>query len=363
MMSFPFLLLPLEVRRPIYRYALPRSVDGSFDEARGISRTSQSSEFVHGDHDRERRMAPCPVRWHKGVCPNMLFTNRQIHEEACEVLYHENTFPIYVRHPRYPRLPLNESRADEDSFAHISWSHRNWSHPRNPKIPLAVLRTHRHLSHMRRLHVNLPEMRDLLAADMYMRATSYASHHGLSAWIEKLVAAGGKLPDEEGERMTYVKQIKAPIDEVAELLQCLPRIDRLAVIFPSERHEPGFIEHLTSGILHLRGVKYAQCHYTWSTNCGNTGPENWHSILHAVNLREAMMAPRMRDLERHLKSLSAPKGYPQVMGLSAEAIEMLVLLEAMRDRTLLIQDLRSNFEDRQVDKALVLPMLTHVIRQ
>ena len=115
-MAFPFLSLPLEIRRPIYRYALPYSIDESW--------SANSHNTFMPDHTGNHcsryvtRAEEGLVRWYKGACASILFANRQIHEEACEILYHENTFLIYVKHPRHPRLPMNESRADDDSLLH-----------------------------------------------------------------------------------------------------------------------------------------------------------------------------------------------------------------------------------------------------
>lgn len=355
-MSFHLLLLPLEVRRLIYRYALPHSIDkGSFEaegvpidpELYGSTRTNYSYPTITID--------PCAVRWFKGIAPSILFASRQVHEEACEILYQENTFPIYAKHPRQPRLPMNDNRADDDSFVHISWSHRSWFHPRNPKIPLVVLRNHSHLSQIRKLHVDLPEMCDLLAADMYMRSTSYASHYGLCAWVEKLGTNGGSLSDADRERLNYVKRIKAPIDEIAQILRTLPRIDHLSIFFKSEKYEVAFIEYVTSSLLGLRGIKRAHCVYNWSTGRAQLRDS------FPVELREYMMAPRMHRLERDLESLLAPKSDPQAMGLSVEANQMLMLLEAVRDRMLLVREMRSKFQDSRVDAAL--PILTNIMRE
>ena len=292
------------------------------------------------------------VRWYKGACASILFANRQIHEEACEILYHENTFSIYVKHPRHPRLPMNESRADDDSFVHISWKFRNWSHPRNPKIPLAIIRTHRHLPQICRLHVNLPDMRDLFAADMYMWTTSYASPHGLSACVDKLHATGGELSEGERERMDYINQIKKPIDEVAGVLRILPRINELVIFFKSESYEVAFIEYVAFGLLQLRSIKSAQCLYRPAEGLR-------FGSMHLAKLRDEMMAPRMRVLERELESFSVPKAGEPVAGLSPEALEMLEMLEAMRKRMLLIRELRSEFINDNVDQTL--PILTSIM--
>ena len=348
-MAFPFLSLPLEIRRPIYRYALPYSVDESGTLNVDHATTAVRPHSVNRRSRHIRNAEECPIHWYRGISPSIIFANRQIYEEACEILYHENVFLIYVKHPRQPRLPMNESRADDDSFAHIAWKHRSWSHPINHKIPLEILRNHRHLSQVCRLHIQLPDMRDLFAADMYMRTTSYASYHGLGAWVEKLVATGGELSEEERKRMNYIKQIKKPIDEVAEVLRMLPRIDELVIVFKSESHEVAFIEYVASGLLHLRRIKRAHCLYRPAEGMR-------FGATHLAKLRDDMMAPRMRELEREIESDSMSNPRQPVVGLSPEALEMLEMLEAMRNRMLLIRELRSEFKDSNVDQAL--PILT-----
>ena len=342
--------LPLEIRQQIYRCALPYSIAKSC--------SADSLKSVHLDIFKERYHghpgSPVSglVRWYAGNCPRIVFANRQMHEEACEILYHENTFPIYVKHPRHPRLPLNESRADDDSFIYIPWEFRSWSHPRNPKIPLSVIRTHRHFSQLCRLHVNLPEMRDLSGADMYMRTTSYASHYGLSAWVEKLRTTGGVLSKEERERMDYINQIKQPIDEVAGVLRLLPRINEFVIFFKSESYEVAFIEYVASGLLQLRCIRRARCLY-WPAEGVRYGQ------MQLAKLRDEMMEPRLHSLERQLESRSVPTASKSIAGLSPDALEMLKMLEAMRKRMLLIRELRSDFTNDEVDQTL--PVLTNII--
>ena len=156
--------------------------------------------------------------------------------------------------------------------------------------------------------------------------------------------------------MNYIKQIKTPIDETAGILRTLPRIDHLVIVIKSESHEITFIEYVASGLLQLRGIKRAQCFYHWSAGTTRRPRESY-----SVKLRDHMMTPRMHSLERDLESLLAPKTDPQMTGLSAEAVEMFVMLEAMRDRMLLIRDLRSKYKDSEVEAAL--PVLTNIIRE
>lgn len=134
-----FLQLPTEVRLPIYRLLLPYS-----------------------EYNSGREKSDSPVEWHHGACPGILFVNRQIHQEAAEILYRENTFAIYVKHPRQPRLPMNEGRADAESFMLVSWKGRSWSNPKNPKLSFSLLKKHSNLRDIRRLHISLPPLDDLL---------------------------------------------------------------------------------------------------------------------------------------------------------------------------------------------------------
>ncbi len=338
-MVFPFLCLPLEIRTPIYRYSLPYSKQ---DRRKG-----QSSRFI-------TRAEEDLIRWYNGICPSILFANRQTFLEACDVLYHENTFAIYVRHPRQPRLPMNESRADDHSFVHISWKHRSWSHPRNHKISLAVLQNHSHFSRICRVHINLPPLNDLLAADMYMRTTSYASHYGLSAWVEKLRLSDGQPSEPDQERMDYINMSKGPVDEVAELVQKLLRINELVIFLNSEKYEVAFIEYVISGLLQLRGVHHAQLLYR-AKEFLYTADDEW------TFLRVAMMEPRLRDLERQLESAPSTQVSEKVPGLSPGALEMLEMLDTMRRRLLLIRQLRPTFLDSNVDTTL--PALGNIMAE
>ena len=338
-MVFPFLSLPLEIRLPIYRYALPYSVDHSNS---GDLPGLYQNDWSRKQHRPGMSVAECPVNWFRGTSPFILYLNHQIYEESCKILYQENTFSFYVKHPRDPRLPMNESRADEESFILISWWHRSWSHPRNPRLPLSIFRSHIHVAKIRNLHVSLPDLRDLIGVDMWMRTTSYASHHGIGAWIDKVLGRGGALDEAEAERMSYVQKIKGPVDEVAQVLRTLPRIDQLVIIFQSERYEIAFIEHVASQVLQLRGIKHAQCLYRHS------------SFSEARKLREDMMAPRTHDLEQQLQSPPVTKAKSQGTILSAEAVEMLHLLQAMQNRLLCIRELRAEFMDSRVDTTLPL---------
>ena len=293
------------------------------------------------------------IRWYNGICPTILLANRQIHAEACEILYRENTFTIYVRHPRNARLPMNESRADEDSFVFLSWKHRHWAHPRNHKIPLSVLRNHSHLSYIRRVHVNLPLLNDLAAADRFMRRTIYAKYYGLRAWTKKLLASDGKLPDVEQRRMDYINMMKMPIDEVADVLEKLPRIDELVIHVTSETHEIAIIDFVISGLLQLRGIKHAQFLYR--------AKESLIFMVEETMMENKlkMMEPRLLDLERQLESttiFTRPEGVP---GLSPEAVEMLEMLEVTRRSMLFFR--QSIPEGLDIDIGIPIALLDHTI--
>ena len=240
---FPFLLLPAEIRLRIYRLMLPHS------------------EY-HDDSDLERQ--DCPVEWHPGKYPGILFFNRQTHQEATEVLYRENVFAIYIRHPRVPRLPMGEGRADPESFMLVSWANRSWTNPRNPKLTLSVLRNHPNLRDIRRLHISLPHFgSDLSGIDMYMKKTSYAAFNGIDAWINKCLKAGGRIDDQERERMKYFQQTKEPIDEVGKLLHELPRLDQLCLSFQTHAYDITTTEYLLQEILKKRGITNARCFYIY----------------------------------------------------------------------------------------------------
>ena len=239
-MPLQFLQLPAEIRVPIYRLLLPYS-----------------------EYDGEAQEYDCPVRWYSGQyrCPSILFANRQIHREAVEILYRENFFAIYVRHPQNPRLPLNESRADPESFMFVSWAtspeakmNRAWAHPRNPKIPCSVLGRHQYFPRIRRFHINFPPFDGLSGVDMFMKKTSYAAFNGVNAWIGKCVKNGGYLDVAEQERMSIVQQFKDPIDELGRLLQSSERIDQLRVSIQAPKIQFTFYEYLFEELLKVRRV-------------------------------------------------------------------------------------------------------------
>jgi len=235
---FPFLQLPTEIRILIYRLVLPYS-----------------------GYDVKRENVDSPIVWFRGKCPSILFANRQIHQEATEVLYRENTFAVYVRHPRDPRLPMNAGHADPETFMLISWAQTTWSNPRNPMLPLSILKHHQNLHNIRHVHVSLPPSDDLLGIDVYMQKSSYAAFNGINAWIRKCAKAGGSMDETERERIDYVQQIKEPIDEVGNWLQTLTRIDNLYISLQAREREIVFAEFMLEQILALKTVKRVHAFY------------------------------------------------------------------------------------------------------
>lgn len=295
--SSPFLQLPAEVRLQIYALVLPYS-----------------------EYDAESEILDCPVKWHHGNCPSILFVNRRIHREATSVLYRENIFAIYVKHPRRPRLPMNESRADPESFILISWAKKSWANPRNPKLPYSVLRSHHNFQDIRRFHVSLPPFDDLLGIDMYMLKSSYAAFNGINGWVRKCSKQGGHIDAQERERMDYIQRTKGPIDEIAALLQNLPRIEELHLGFqqPLQR-EISFGTYLLRGMIALRDIKKARCFYV--TIC------HQHPSGQRVFTIPTNTVPP--NLERLLED---PSTEGETSHLSEDVEEMLFLLLSIRSR-------------------------------
>ena len=247
-MPFPFLQLPTETRLAIYKLLLP-----------------YSEYHVEGEE------SDSPVRWHPGKynCPSILFVNRQIHREAAEILYHENFFAIYIKHPHKPRLPMNDSRADPESFVLISRikspklvmarKDRSWAHPQHPRIPMSILRSHQNFHQIRKFHVSLPPFDGLAGVDMFMKKTSFAAFNGVNSWIEKCARKGGYLDLAEQERMSIVQQLKGPIDELGQLLQTLGRIDQLSISVQQAPFQITFSEYLVEELLKAGPVRRTAC--------------------------------------------------------------------------------------------------------
>lgn len=258
--SFPILQLPTEIRLSIYNLILPHS------------------EY-HQDSDHEK--IDCPVTWYPGICPNILFVNRQIYQEASEILYRDNVFSIYVRHPRNPRLPMNESRADPESFLLISWAGRDWSNPKNPRLPYPILQRHFNFQNVRNVHISTPPFGDLLGINVYLQRSSYAAFNGINAWVNHCVKAGGTIDEKDSERMAYVQQFKEPIDQIAQLLQTLPRIENLHLSIQVEERLITFVEYMLQRVLALRNVNHFRAFYVSQKSGlhhGNPGPKLLESL-------------------------------------------------------------------------------------
>lgn len=277
---FPFMQLATEIRLPVYRLLLPYS-----------------------EYHTESETLDCPIRWRPGICPGILFVNRQIHREATEILYRENTFAIYVRHPRQPRLPMNESRADPESFMLISWESKFWANPRNPRVPYSVLLHHQNFQDIRKIHVSLPPFGDLLGVDMYMQSSSYAAFNGITRWIRKCSKQDGCIDDQERERMEYIQQIKGPIDEIGKLLHRSPTIDELYLSLQAGRREISFVSYMLEGIITLRKVGKVLCFYSLERNRADSqDPWAWQTphFLRARNLERLLEEPPDEKEESHL---------------------------------------------------------------
>ena len=311
-MPFPFLQLPTEIRLPIYRLLLPYS-----------------------EYHLEEQEKDTPVRWYQGRyhCPNILHVNRQIHSEAAEILYQENYFGIYVKHPQQPRLPLNESRADSESFMFISWakstktvlpmSDRFWAHPQNPRLPLSILRSHQDFHLIRKLHVSLLPLDGLSGVDMFMMKTSFAAFYGVNAWLEHRAKKGGSLDLAEKERMSIVQQFKSPIDELGRLLQKSERIDHLCISVQVSRFQITFSEYLVEELLKVDVVGGVDCYLasTYGKVCGTTDRSQltrWENLLGQepkVRRKESQLPPGTDGMYRLLQAIRTyqqicPKGMP-----------------------------------------------------
>jgi len=295
----PFLhWLPVEVRLPIYRYVLPYST-----------------------YQEDREESDCPVVWFPGKCPGILFVNKQINREATEILYRENIFALYVRHPQAARLPMNESRPDSDSFVLISWSQSTWAHPRNPRIPFSVLRSHTNLENVRRLHISLPPFDDLIGVDVFMRKSSYAGFHGISAWLRKCATRDNQLDEQEKERLGYIQKYKIFLDEVGRMLQTLPRLDQLYLSFQTGKFDVYCREYLLSEILLRRNVRLAKCFYAGSHLRGRSSRGDPNDLL-------------LRTFEQILQSRSGEFAKAEQY-LCKEMEAMYWLLQAIREKQLL----------------------------
>ncbi|KAF2128484.1 hypothetical protein P153DRAFT_318352 [Dothidotthia symphoricarpi CBS 119687] len=83
----PFLRLPIELRRLIYRSILPHTTtfDSNGNGAWRMQKTLPRSDRETGND----------IVWYRG-CTALLAVNRQVHEETADMLYGENTFVVDV---------------------------------------------------------------------------------------------------------------------------------------------------------------------------------------------------------------------------------------------------------------------------
>ena len=303
-MPFPFLQLATEIRLPIYRLLLP-----------------YSEYHVEGEKNDS------PVRWYPGKydCPSILFVNRQIHREAAEILYHENFFAIYIKHPHEPRLPMNESRADPESFVLISRTkspkmvkaakHRAWAHPQNPRIPLSIMRSHQNFHRIQKFHVSLPPFDGLAGVDMFMKKTSFAAFNGVNAWIGRCARRGGYFDLAEQERMSIVQQFKDPIDEVGKLLQTLERIDQLCISVQQSNFQITFSEYLMEELLKVGPVGRAACFFgrirSWMT-LDESQLRRWDYLLRFTPQKRAEESLLPLETEGMYRLLQAIRTYQQL---------------------------------------------------
>lgn len=301
-MHFPFLQLPTETRLPIYSLLLPYS-----------------------EYHVEEQKDHSSVRWYSGKysCPSILFVNRQIHREAVEILYRENFFAIYVRHPRDPRLPMNDSRADPESFMFVSWAksskptmNRAWAHPQNPRVPCSILARHQSFHHIRKFYISLPSFDGLSGVDMFMKKTSFAAFHGINAWIKNCAKTEGCLEVAEKERMSIVQQYKDPIDELGRLLQTSERIDQLCVSVQAQKSHIAFFEYLFEELLKVGEVGDAACYFAPSLihphtrmlwgNLDYTQLRRWEYLLQMKpkkRTEQSFLPPDADDMYRLLRAI------------------------------------------------------------
>ena len=318
-MDASFLQLPLEIRLCIYDLILPRSIDCRIEFA------SNAALDVAFQVRRNRRLTPggseeCAVRWIPGLCPSILFVNRQLYREASEILYSQNAFEIYVKHPKEPRLPMNDGRVDEASFVLIAFKDSHWCHPRQPKLPLSALHAHTGFSRVRKWHVSLPPLEDLVGVDIYMRMSSFAAFHGIIKWVDHCRKNNGSLDDQEKSRMVYVQQFKHPIDEVAQFLGTSEKVDQLGLTFQLGRMDLCCLEYLLEGFLNLANVKAARC-FCRLLPYSRIRSADEHPTRHAIN-----------RIEQKLTAAKTSVSKDSETKLWSDAFEMFKMLTAIRSR-------------------------------
>ena len=315
-MSSLFLQLPTEIRLSIYRLLLPYS-----------------------EYHLEERKSASPVRWYPGEChtPSILLVNRQIHQEAAEILYRDNFFAIYVKHPQEPRLLTNVRRADPESFMFISWakspklgkprtnSAYAWAHPQNPRVPCSDLESHQHFHLIRKFHVSLPSFDGLAAVDIFMKGTLFAAVHGVKAWTKRCAANGGYLNFEEKTRMSIVQQFKDPINKLGRMLHASDQIDQLCIsVEASSFHitHITFPDYLLEELLKVDVVGSVACDSARPSKLPLSSfpvPEYWNMDLDVSELK------RWAELLK-----STPKKPREVSHLPSEADNMYQLLRAIQ---------------------------------
>ena len=316
-MPFPFLQLPTELRLSIYRLLLPYS-----------------------EYHLEAQKKDSPVRWYPGEChaPSILLVNRQIHQEAAEILYRENFFAIYVKHPQEPRLPMNDSRADPESFMFISWAKSPrmvkprtkpawaWAHPQNPRVPCSDLANHQCFHLIRKFYVSLPSFDGLSGVDMFMKKTSFAAVHGVKAWL-KGCAKKGALYVEDRMRMYIVQQFKDPIDKLGRLLQTSDRIDQLRISVQESKFQITFSDYLLEELLKVDVIGSVACDFAqplmkhWV--CG-------YRVAQSLT-ENRKMDPDVSELKRWAVLLKSTTKKPrEVSHLPSEVDDMYQLLRAIQ---------------------------------
>ena len=292
--------LPSEIRLLIYDLVLPYSTYESSLEAND-----------------------CPVKWHRGTCPAILFVNRRIHEEAAEMLYGNNFFAVYVKQPNGARLPMNESRPDSESFILFSWDHGYWAHPRNKRMLLPDLFKHSNLPDISKLYLSFPCLGRLVGVDAYVRRSSDARFFGLSKWLQECSDRGGSLIPEELDRIRYVYKYKDAFDQIGKLIQALPQLDFLGLGMNVNVHILTFMGFMIEQILSQGNIGHCTCFFILSKN--NTNFSN--TITENMVLRD----PLTHRFEQMLRSDKEVAVEP-VACLSKEANDMYRLLQEVRVR-------------------------------
>ena len=320
-MSSPFLQLPTEIRLCMYRLLLPYS-----------------------KYHVEDQKKDSPVRWYPGEChaPGILLVNRQIHQEAAEILYHENFFAIYVKHPQEPRLPMNDSRADPESFMFVSWAKSPkmieprmnpacaWAHPQNPRVPYSDLENHQNFHLIRKFYISLPSFDGLSGVDMFMKKTSFPAFYGVKAWIKGCAKNGGYLDVEDRKRMSIVQQFKDPIDKLGRLLHTSDRIDQLCISVPEPKFQITFSVYLLEELLKVDVVGSVACDFAQPFMKHRNMPvcilgRNW------PRTENRKMDPDVSELKRWAELLkSTPKKPREVSHLPPETDDMYQLLRAIQ---------------------------------